>query len=161
MTVESGVVATKIGSSIRLLRLRVSLGKDILTGKVTHCRRLGTFCNRWHPTCCMPYDTHILAVRGNPEGMVPVAAVDPTSEVRLRHLTALAREVEARGLRSRLVGQEKVLLRVAHPRTGRGTMVVAMPTSRLEWSYLWGRGGQAAAADPALAADMIAAFLAG
>lgn len=89
------------------------------------------------------------------------AAVDYTSERRRRHLEALAREVRTRGLHGHMVGQEEPMLQVSDPATGRGTLVLAMQTSRIDWSYLWGGGGQAGVEDPARAADLIAEFLAG
>jgi hypothetical protein len=84
------------------------------------------------------------------------ATADSLSGPRRRHLEALVREVEARGLRGVLVGAEEPMLRVVDPTGGRSVMVVAMPTSRVAWSYLWGRCGQADAADPARAAEAIA-----
>ena len=87
------------------------------------------------------------------------ATADPTSEGRRHHLAALTYEVEARGLRCRLTGPGKGILVVLDPSSGRSLMVVAMPTARAGWSYLWGGGGLAAAADPSRAADLIAATL--
>lgn len=84
------------------------------------------------------------------------AAADYTSERRRRHLEALARELRLHGLRTRLVGGDDPMLRVEDPYTGRSMMVVAMQTSRVDWSYLWGGGGQAGTADPARVASLIA-----
>jgi hypothetical protein len=86
-------------------------------------------------------------------------AVDPTAEARRHFLAALAYEAEARGLVCRLTGPGETVLHVAHPATGRGTMVLVVPSSSLNWSYLWGGGGLAAAADPSRAADLIAGSL--
>ncbi|MCO6010283.1 hypothetical protein NE236_35495 [Actinoallomurus purpureus] len=87
------------------------------------------------------------------------ATADSASGPRRRHLEALAREVEGRGLRGLLVGAEEPMLRVVDPSSGQSVMVVAMPTSRIGWSYLWGGGGQADAADPVGAAESIAQAL--
>ncbi|MCO5974147.1 hypothetical protein [Actinoallomurus soli] len=76
---------------------------------------------------------------------------------RRRHLEALAREVEARGLQASLT--EDLMLRVVDPPSGHGVLVVAMPMSRIRWSYLWAGGGQADADDPARAAELIARTL--
>lgn len=138
--------------------LHVKVGEDILTGKVTHRCHLGTFCHRMAPYLFNALgrtpSCRIVQAR---EGWQPMAATaDSPSGPRRRHLEALAREVEARGLRGVLVGAEEPMLRVVEPAGGRSVMVVAMPTSRVAWSYLWGRGGQADAADPARAAEAIA-----
>jgi hypothetical protein len=87
------------------------------------------------------------------------ASADSTSEPRRRHLEALAREVEARGLQGVLVGTEDLMLRVVDPSSGQSVLVVAMPTSRLRWLYLWAGGGQADATDPGCAAESIARAL--
>lgn len=76
---------------------------------------------------------------------------------RRRHLEALAREVEARGLQATLT--EGLMLRVVEPSSGHGILVVAMPVSRIRWSYLWAGGGQADADDPGGAAELIARAL--
>lgn len=87
------------------------------------------------------------------------ASADSGSGPRRRHLEALAREVEARGLQGVLVGTEDLMLRVADPSSGHSVLVVAMPMSRLRWSYLWAGGGQADTADPGRAAESIARAL--
>ena len=89
------------------------------------------------------------------------AAADHTAERRRRLLEALAREARARGLDARLTARGEMMLQVSDTASGRGTLVVAMQTSRSEWSYLWGGGGQLVATDPARAAGLIAEFLAG
>lgn len=80
------------------------------------------------------------------------------AEVRRRHLVALAREIEARGLPCRFVGPGQALLVVYGPRTRRRIMVVATPTGE-GWSYLWANGGMADVADLFPAADRIRALL--
>lgn len=85
--------------------------------------------------------------------------VDPTAEARRHYLAVLAGEVEARGLETRPAGPEDSVLHVTDPETGHMTMVVAMPSSPISWSYLWSGGGEASAADPAEAAETIAAAL--
>ncbi|GAA4614452.1 hypothetical protein GCM10023195_63060 [Actinoallomurus liliacearum] len=85
------------------------------------------------------------------------ATSGPGTGPRRRHLEALAREVEARGLQGLLT--EDLMLRVVDPASGRGLLVVAMPMSRIRWSFLWAGGGQADADDPARAAELIARTL--
>ncbi|WP_433335161.1 hypothetical protein [Spirillospora sp. CA-294931] len=62
------------------------------------------------------------------------------AEVRRRHLSTLAYEVEARGLRWRMAGPEESVLGVVGPATRRQVMVVATPAGP-GWSYLWTGGG--------------------
>ncbi|MEV5711603.1 hypothetical protein [Actinoallomurus sp. NPDC052274] len=85
------------------------------------------------------------------------ATSGPGAGPRRRHLEALAREVEARGLQGLLT--EDLMLRVVDPSGGRALLVVAMPMSRIRWSFLWAGGGQADADDPARAAELIARTL--
>ncbi|MER7545342.1 hypothetical protein [Actinomadura sp.] len=80
------------------------------------------------------------------------------AETRRRHLAALAREVEARGLAWRLTGPGESLLAVYGPRSGRRLMVVATPAGD-GWSYLWPDGGIADVADAAAAADQLTRLL--
>lgn len=89
------------------------------------------------------------------------AAADRTTERRRRLLESLAREAKARGLDARLTGRGEPMLQVSDVGSGRGTLVVAVQTSRVDWSFLWGGGGQLAATEPARAADLIAEFLGG
>lgn len=89
------------------------------------------------------------------------AAADRTTERRRRLLESLAREAKARGLNARLTVRGELMLQVSDTASERGTLVVAVQTSRADWSYLWGGGGQLGADDPARAADLIAEFLAG
>jgi len=89
------------------------------------------------------------------------AAADHTAERRRRLLESLAREARARGLDARLTSRGELMLQVSDTASGHGTLVVAIQTSRIDWSYLWGGGGQLAATDPARAADLIAEFLSG
>ncbi len=89
------------------------------------------------------------------------AAADYTAERRRRLLEALAREARARGLDTRLTSRGELMLQVTDPASGHTTLVLAVQASRIDWSYLWGGGGQMAATDPARAADLIAEFLAG
>ncbi len=96
-------------------------------------------------------------------GAVPGPEASEVAETRRELLAGLALELEHRGLRHRLLGADRSLLRVYHPRTGRVAMVLAAPASpagRLGWSYLWSGGGVADAADPAAAAKEIARRLA-
>jgi hypothetical protein len=83
---------------------------------------------------------------------------DPHAVSRKNYLAALAYEAEVRGLVCRLVGRDEGILRVASP-SGRSTMVVAVPSSAVAWSYLWGGGGSASVDNPSHAADLIAASL--
>jgi hypothetical protein len=94
------------------------------------------------------------------------AAVDPAprvAETRQERLADLARELESRGLRHRLLGVDGSVLRVIHPATGHAAMILATPATpagKPGWSYLWSGGGVADAADPARAAEEIARRLA-
>ena len=92
-----------------------------------------------------------------------VAAPEPgVAETRRERLAALGRELEDRGLRGRLFGGDASVLGVVHPATGRAVMILATPAApggRLRWSYLWGGGGMADAANPAWAADEIVRHL--
>ncbi|SNT50714.1 hypothetical protein SAMN05443665_10378 [Actinomadura meyerae] len=81
-----------------------------------------------------------------------------TAETRRRHLAALAREVEARGLAWRFAGPDDSLLAVYGPRTRRRVMVVATPAGE-GWSYLWPGGGIADVADAAGAAAELTRLL--
>lgn len=81
------------------------------------------------------------------------------AETRRRHLAALAREVEARGLAWRFAGPGESLLAVYGPRTGRRLMVVATPVAD-GWSYLWPDGGMADVTDVGAAADQLTRLLA-
>jgi hypothetical protein len=85
--------------------------------------------------------------------------VDPIAETRRHYLAVLAGEMEERGLVTRPLGPDDSVLHVADPATGHTTMVVAMPSSPVTWSYLWSGGGAASAGDPADAAERIAASL--
>jgi hypothetical protein len=78
---------------------------------------------------------------------------------RRHHLAALSYEAGLRGLEGRLIGSAGDILRIVHPAAGRDTMVLAVPSAGGGWSYLWGGGGTADAADPSRAADLIAVFL--
>lgn len=89
------------------------------------------------------------------------AATDHTAERRRRLLESLAREVRIRGLNARLTTRGELMLQVTDVGSGRGTIVLVIQVSRVDWSYLWGGGGQAGATDPARAAELIAEFLAG
>ncbi|MFD0536852.1 hypothetical protein ACFQY7_27110 [Actinomadura luteofluorescens] len=59
--------------------------------------------------------------------------------MRRRHLAALAREVEARGLAWRFAGPGESLLAVYVPGTGRHVIVLATPCGD-GWYYLWPAG---------------------
>ena len=83
---------------------------------------------------------------------------DPHAASRKNYLAALAYEAQVRGLECRPVGKEGGVLRIAAP-SGRSTMVVAVPSSPVAWSYLWGGGGVASVDNPSHAADLIAASL--
>jgi hypothetical protein len=83
---------------------------------------------------------------------------DPHAASRKNYLAALAYEAGVRGLECRSVGPNEGILRVAAP-SGRSTMVVAVPSSTVAWSYLWGGGGTASVDNPSRAADLIAASL--
>lgn len=61
-------------------------------------------------------------------------------------LRALAEEASRQGLASSLIGGEEPLLHVWHPRTGRRTLVLALPAHR-GWVFLWSPGGRAPADD--------------
>ncbi|MFA1547626.1 hypothetical protein [Actinomadura chokoriensis] len=87
-----------------------------------------------------------------------MSVVGGIAEVRRRHLAALAREVEARGLAWRFAGPEESLLAVYGPRTRRRLMVVATPAGD-GWSYLWPGGGMADVTDLTAAADQLARLL--
>jgi hypothetical protein len=80
------------------------------------------------------------------------------AETRRRHLAALAREVEARGLAWRFAGPGESLLAVYVPGAGRHVIVLATPCGD-GWYYLWPAGGMADAARPAEVADRIRALL--
>lgn len=84
---------------------------------------------------------------------------DRTSETRRHLLAVLARELELRGVRCRVVGDRDGVLHAVRPASERSTMVVAMQSFPRRWSYLWTGGGLADAADPGRAADRIAACL--
>ena len=84
---------------------------------------------------------------------------DPTEEPRRQRLAGLTSEARMRGLQCRPVGPDDALLHVANPSSGHSTMVFAMPSWPDSWTYLWSNGGSASAADPAHAADLLAAFL--
>jgi len=87
-----------------------------------------------------------------------MSVVGGIAEVRRRHLAALAREVEARGLAWKLSGPEESLLAVYGPLARRHLMVVATPVGD-GWSYLWPGGGMADVADVATAADQLTRLL--
>ena len=90
-------------------------------------------------------------------GWCPIgSAVDRIAQARRHHLAALAYEAGARGLEWRLAGPGQAVLHVADRRTGRGVMVVAMPSSPFSWTFVWTGGGPADAADPVRAMDLIA-----
>lgn len=78
---------------------------------------------------------------------------------RRHHLAALAYEAGLRGLECRLLGPDEAVLRIAEPSSGRATMVVAVPSSAVAWTYLWSGGGAASVTDPSHAADLIAVAL--
>ncbi|WP_344897453.1 hypothetical protein [Actinomadura meridiana] len=80
------------------------------------------------------------------------------AETRRRHLAALAREVEARGLTWRLAGPEESLLSVSGARTRRRLMVVATPSGD-GWYYLWPGGGMADVTQPETVAARLAQML--
>jgi len=79
-------------------------------------------------------------------------------EMRRRHLTALAYEVEARGLSWRFAGPGETVLIVLIARTKRQVMVVATPVGA-GWSYLWPGGGMADVTDVPHVADELARLL--
>ncbi|XNL82524.1 hypothetical protein K8Z49_15830 [Actinomadura madurae] len=80
------------------------------------------------------------------------------AEVRRRHLAALARELEARGLAWRFAGPDGSLLAVLGPRTRRRLMVVATPSGDT-WLYLWPGGGMADVTELTGVAERIRALL--
>ncbi|KAB8195694.1 hypothetical protein FH608_009245 [Nonomuraea phyllanthi] len=80
-----------------------------------------------------------------------------TSERRSR-LEALAELLPHHGLVSRMVGNHEPVLWVWHPRTGRQTMIFAIPSHR-GWTYLWSPGGQSDADQPELAAAALREIL--
>lgn len=82
-----------------------------------------------------------------------------TGDIRRHHLSALGYELAVRGLNWRLIGHDGMVLHVVHPATGRAAMVVAVPSSASDWSYLWSAGGTADVTDPSRAAVMIASQL--
>ncbi|MFB4307047.1 hypothetical protein [Actinomadura sp. GTD37] len=87
-----------------------------------------------------------------------MSVVGGMAEVRRRHLAALAREVEARGLAWSFAGPGDSLLAVYSPRGRRRLMVVATPVGD-GWSYLWPDGGMADVTDLTIAADQLARLL--
>jgi hypothetical protein len=78
---------------------------------------------------------------------------------RRHYLAALVYEAGLRGLECRLLGPDEDILRIADSPSGRSTMVVAVPSSPVAWTYLWSGGGAASVTDPSRAADLIAAAL--
>jgi hypothetical protein len=84
---------------------------------------------------------------------------DAYAASRRHHLAALSYEAGLRGLESRHIGPGGDILWIVDPAAGRDTMVLAVPSSGGDWSYLWGGGGTAATTDPSRAAELIAAFL--
>jgi len=102
---------------------------------------------------------------GDRAGREVPAEADPARELatdRAGRLADLCRELEGHGLKCRLLGADRSMVRTVHPGTGHAVIVLATPASpdgQKGWSYLWSGGGVADAAAPARAAEEIARAL--
>lgn len=83
----------------------------------------------------------------------------PFAQQRRILLESLATALARRGLLSTMIGGEDAMLLVRHPRTGRQTIVFAIPAST-GWRFLWAPDGNENADHPGPVADLLVKLLA-